>query len=266
MMTCEETQQAFSLYVDDRLALPARAAFDQHLQQCPLCRARLAETQSLVRDLGAIARPALPRELESSITAALRIEAAARQKQPALSFSEQVMQWLQPRLMPYTVGAFASLIFFMVMFAALRSSLMAFRDWDVAAKQSQDTVAFKPYSGYDITKPLSAESYAAGRAAFSADSPSLNPHGALASLSRSTQHSNEADDDDDMVIVADVFSNGNASLAGVMQAPRDRRMLEEFQDALRKNPAFVPASFDRRPQTMRVVFVIQKVDVREREF
>jgi anti-sigma factor RsiW len=263
MMTCEETQQAFSLYVDDRLALPARAAFDQHLQQCPLCRAHLAEMQSLVRDLGAISRPALPVELESSITAALRIEAAARQKQPALSFSEQVMQWLQPRLMPYTVGAFASIIFFFVMFAALRSSLMAFRDWDVAAKQSQDTVAFKPYSGYDITKPLSAESYAAGRAPFSVDSPSLNPHGALAAFTRTAQNS---DEDDDMVIVADVFGNGNASLAGVMQAPRDPRMLDEFQDALRKNPAFVPASFDRRPQTMRVVFVIQKVDVREREF
>src|SRR5689334_14434033 len=129
MMTCEETQQSFSLYVDDRLALPARAAFDQHLQQCPLCRARLAETRAMVRDLGALARPAVPLELAASISNAIRIEVAARQKQSTLSFSEQLMQWLQPRLMPYTVGAFASIIFFMVMFAALRSSLMAFRDW-----------------------------------------------------------------------------------------------------------------------------------------
>jgi hypothetical protein len=43
-------------------------------------------------------------------------------------------------------------------------------------------------------------------------------------------------------------------------------MLDDFQHALRQSPAFVPASFDRRPQTMRVVFVIQKVDVRERNF
>jgi hypothetical protein len=263
MMTCEETQQAFSLYVDDRMALPARASFDQHLQQCPLCRARLSEMQSLVRGLSALARPAMPQDLAASISNRLRIEAGARQKQATFSFSEQLMQWLKPRLMPYTVGAFASVIFFMVMFAGLRSSLVAFRDWDVATRQAQDTVAFTPYSVYDITKPLSAETYAAGRAPFSVDSPSLNPHGALASFTNSALHS---DEDDDMMVVADVFGNGSASLAGVMQAPRDHRMLEEFQDALRKNPAFVPASYDRRPQTMRVVFVIQKVDVREREF
>lgn len=266
MMTCEEIQQSFSLYVDDRLALPARAAFDQHLQQCPLCRARLAETRALVRDLGALARPGVPHELTASITNALRIEAAARRKQSTLSVSEQLMQWLQPRLMPYTIGAFASIIFFMVMFAALRSSLMAFRDWDVATRQAQDAVAFQPYSGYDITQPISAESYAAKRAPFSTDSPSLNPHGALAAFTRTSVQGQAAEDDDDMVVVADVFSNGSASLAGVMQAPRNPRMLDEFQDALRKNPAFVPASYDRRPQTMRVVFVIQKVDVRERQF
>ena len=36
--------------------------------------------------------------------------------------------------------------------------------------------------------------------------------------------------DDDMVVVADVFSNGAASVADIMQAPRDRRMLDEFQN------------------------------------
>jgi hypothetical protein len=69
-----------------------------------------------------------------------------------------------------------------------------------------------------------------------------------------------------MVVVADVFSNGSASLADVVQPPRDRRMLEEFQAALRQNAAFVPASYDRRPETMRVVFVVQKVKVNEQEF
>lgn len=265
MMTCEETQQSFSLFVDDRLALPARAAFDQHLQQCPVCRAQFAEMRLMVRDLGNVSRPTPPPDLASSITSSLGIEAAARRRQPSVPFSEQVLQWLQPRLMPYTVGAFASLLFFAVMFAALRSSLMAFHDWDAAARQAQNVAASRGLAsdGPDITRPVSAESFAAGRAPFSVDSPSLNPRGALAAFTGSALRS---DEDDDMVVVTDVFSNGNASLAEVMQAPRDRRMLDEFQDALRKNPAFVPASFDRRPQTMRVVFVIQKVDVRERQF
>ena len=69
-----------------------------------------------------------------------------------------------------------------------------------------------------------------------------------------------------MVVVADVYSNGVASLADVMQAPRDRRMLEEFEKALRQDAAFVPASLDRRPDTMRVVFSVQRVDVRDRSF
>ena len=69
-----------------------------------------------------------------------------------------------------------------------------------------------------------------------------------------------------MVIVADVFLNGSASLANVMHAPRDRRMLQDFEQALRKNAAFVPAAMDRRPETMRVVFSVQRVDVRERNY
>jgi len=43
-------------------------------------------------------------------------------------------------------------------------------------------------------------------------------------------------------------------------------MLDDFEIALRQNAAFVPASLDRRPDTMRVVFTVQKVDVRERNF
>jgi hypothetical protein len=69
-----------------------------------------------------------------------------------------------------------------------------------------------------------------------------------------------------MVVVATVFSNGAASLSGVVQAPRDRRMLDEFEVALRQDAAFVPASMDRRPDTMRVVFAVQKVDVHDRNF
>jgi hypothetical protein len=43
-------------------------------------------------------------------------------------------------------------------------------------------------------------------------------------------------------------------------------MLDEFQSALRQDAAFVPARMDRRPDTMRVVFVVKKVDVSHRNF
>jgi hypothetical protein len=43
-------------------------------------------------------------------------------------------------------------------------------------------------------------------------------------------------------------------------------MLDDFESALRQNAAFVPASLDRRPDTMRVVFTVQRVGVDGRSF
>jgi hypothetical protein len=93
----------------------------------------------------------------------------------------------------------------------------------------------------------------------------LNPGGALATLTSEPTRGNRHQDDN-MMVVADVFTNGSASMADVMHAPRDRRMLADFEKALRQNAAFVPAALDRRPETMRVVFSIQRVDVRDRNY
>ena len=84
-MSCEEIQQSLSLYVDDRLTLPARAVFDSHLDECPVCREELFELRSTVRALAQIVRPVPPPELIPSITDALFIEAAALARQNDLS-------------------------------------------------------------------------------------------------------------------------------------------------------------------------------------
>jgi hypothetical protein len=269
-MSCEETQQELSLYLDDQLALSARAASDEHLQRCPVCRQHLAELRLITRGLSQLARPTAPPELASAINDALMIEAAARMRQPRLPLTVRFAIWLRPRLVPYTIGSLASIILFVGMLSALRTSVMTFHDWDRASRVSDET-AYRIIevtggdAGYDLTKPVAPDVFAATRAPYAIESPSLNPRGALAALTRSQRHSHEQDDDD-MVVVTDVFSNGSASLAGVVQPPRDRRMLDEFQAALRQDAAFVPASYDRRPETMRVVFVVQKVKVDEQEF
>lgn len=265
-MSCQETQQQLSLYVDDQLALAARVACDEHLRVCPVCRAELQETRNLSRGLASLARPVPPPDLANSIRDALSIEAGARMRQPVLPLTVRVLRWLEPRLMPYTVGTFASVLLFALMFNALRPQLQALADAAVAAHE--DEAAYKIIligpNGTDVNHTLMPELYAAGRAPYNDESPSLNPRGALAELTRLHSHNNEGDDD--MVVVTDVFSDGRASLADIVQPPRDRRMLDDFQDALLKNAAFVPASYDRRPDTMRVVFVVQKVDVPERNF
>ncbi|HJU53537.1 MAG TPA: zf-HC2 domain-containing protein [Pyrinomonadaceae bacterium] len=267
-MSCQETQQSLSLYVDDELALPVRAACDEHLRECPLCRAELAEMRAISRGLAALARPVPPPDLASSISDALEIEAAARLRQPVLPFSVKLTRWLRPRLMPYTVGSFASVLLFTMMFSALRPHMKALAEASVAAREA-DLASYKIIyigtDGPDISQPITPELFAAQRAPVGDESPSLNPRGALAALTREQPRSPE-EDEDGMIVVADVFSNGRASLADVVHPPRDRRMIDEFKDALRKNAAFVPAYYDRRPETMRVVFVVQKVDVPEQNF
>ena len=260
-MTCEETQKNLSPYVDGQLARDSRAIVEVHLDGCPVCRHHLSETRSLVRRLAILERPAPHAALAAAIGDAIMIERAARQSQPTPSFGESVRRWLRPRVMPYTVGAFASLLLFFAVTSALRPQFGALRDLAVAAREETPEVWLAREYEYDVTRPIQL---ATSRAPYGAQSPSLNPRGALAALVRAP--TSGSDDDDDTVIVADVFGNGNASLAEVVSAPRNPQMLAEVQEALPRNPAFVPAVYDRRPQTMRVVLSLSKVSVHERSF
>ena len=268
LMTCEETRQALSSYVDDCLSLPARVAVDEHLDRCPVCRAEVAELRALTRSLSSMTRPVAPRDLAVTISDLLTIEAAARRQAPNPKLSYRIARFLEPRLMPYTVGSFASVIMFFLMLNALRPHFVALRE---ASIQNSGSVfllrATDPI--YDLYQPKSPEDFAASRAPYAEQSPSLNPEGKLAALTRAYLHPHPSSysDADDMIVVTNVFSNGTASLAEVVQPPRDRRMLDEFESALRQDAAFVKASLDRRPDTMRVVFTVQKgPSVDERNF
>lgn len=260
-MLCEETRSVFSTYLDDVISLPMRAGVDEHLCSCPVCRAQLSELRSLRQGLRVLSTPVPPADLTASICEALAIEAAARRLYPRLSFSVRLGHWLQPKLMPYTVGSFASVVLFFSMFSALRPHFVALHE-----ATAQINYAYQA-PGPNIYDPV--QNYATSRAPFAEQSPSLNPSGALAALTHTYAHhadNQSGEEPDDMVVVADVFSNGSASLAGVVHPPRDRQMLTDFEAALRHDAAFVPAALDRRPDTMRVVFTLQKVDVRERSF
>jgi hypothetical protein len=268
--SCDELQQSLSLYADDGLAPEARGACYRHLEVCPVCRARLAEMRSIRSSLAMLSRPAPPDDLVPAINQALVAAAAAQRARDDTTFVDVISVWLQPVAMRYAFSSLASLIIFTCVFAALRPHMIALHEAALAFEQmptiSYPDDPFRP--GYDINKPISPESYAALRNPYNVESPSLNPGGALATLTSEPTRllRGKRQGDDDMMVVADVFSNGSASLADVMQAPRDRRMLDDFEKALRKDAAFVPAALDRRPGTMRVVFSIQRVDVRDRNY
>lgn len=264
MMKCEESQKALSPYLDGALARESCDALGEHLGVCPVCRGRLEGLRSVVRALSLVERPAPPVNLAVSITQAIVIERAARRATPSLSLSARVAQWAGPRVMPYAVGAIYSMLLFVCVLGALRQQFQMLRNLAEAQRLEEGlpyNITWVETPGeYDVTRPLSPALSVAARAAFTSESPTLNPRGALAALTLSPPNAGSPDEDD-MIVVADVYSNGSASLAAVVEPPRNRHMIDEFQDALRKNPAFVPAALDRRPQTMRVVFVLQKMNV-----
>ncbi|HEX8338876.1 MAG TPA: zf-HC2 domain-containing protein [Pyrinomonadaceae bacterium] len=266
-MTCSESQKAFSPYLDGALSHESGAALAEHIGACPVCRHQLEETRALVRGLSLMARPAPPTDLAASIRDTLVIERAARAASPRLSPAERVARWVGVRLMPYSVGAVYSVVLFVAVFGALKQKLVILRNLAEAQalESGQQPSWADGRDGFDVTRPLSPDLAAAARANWGQESPTLNPRGALAALTVAPPRDGKPDDDD-MIVVADVYSNGTASLAEVVEPPRNRRMVEDLQTALRKNPAFVPASLDRRPQTMRVVFVLQKMNVAENSY
>jgi hypothetical protein len=267
-MNCVETQRAFSPYLDGDLTREECAALDSHLDVCLVCRVQMEQTRELVRALALVERPAPPPRLAAAISHALAAERAERAARPAPTVSGRLAHRLQPHLMPYAVGAFYSLLLFVAVIGALKHQLTTLRDLAVAQrKESPERVTWLGGrgAGYDVTQPLSPSLYAAARSPYTSESPSLNPRGALARMTWTPPPAGRPDDDD-MIVVADVYGNGRASLAAVVEPPRNPRALDDLQDALRKNPAFVPASIDGRPQSLRVVFVLQKMNVDEFTF
>jgi hypothetical protein len=110
---------------------------------------------------------------------------------------------------------------------------------------------------------LSAPDFDMPRLAISGESPSVNPQGALIALTKSFVRGKM--EDDEVVVVAEVFGNGLARIDEVVEPSRNRRAVRELENALKSDPnyapPFVPAHLDQRSDTVRVVLKIQSVNV-----
>jgi anti-sigma factor RsiW len=276
-MNCQEFRQNISLYIDGTFfSSEVRAAFDAHLEACPVCRTELVEMTSLRRNLQILKRPQAPTDLTEMLRRSVAIELAGRQavKKPAFT-SFNWKNWCEFNLMPYAVGTLASVLFFVMMFAALRTAMTTFRDYQadrILIGQTGESstpimiasaVASNRLRQADTNLPFSAADYAALRSPYALESPSLNPKSAFVAFTSSLTRGEMSDEA--VVIVADVFSNGIAKVADVIEAPHDRQKLDELERILNNEPAFVPAVYDKRPENMRVVILIQKVDVRDEQ-
>jgi hypothetical protein len=259
MTKCEELQFDLPLYFDGSLSTEERSAVDAHLPECPLCRQKLSEFETLSSSLKAVPRLTASEDLVGSIRASVAAQLAPIANPPAFRLIDRRRNWTEIWLVPSSVGAFATLVIGFGLLTFILSAppqpLIAVYTPDRPASDTTRLVA----SSYDITP----DEYANSRLAVAGESPSINPRGALVALTKSLVRGEMHDDE--VVVVADVFGNGLAEIAEVVEPSHDRKAIEELQRALQSDPSFapfVPASKDQRGNTVRVVLKIQNVNVR----
>lgn len=264
-MKCSELQFDLSLYSENGLNEGLDLAVRSHIEICPLCRQRMADHREIASGLRRLTRPEIPVSLQNRIKMSVRAEKnAGRNFLPASDLRE----WLTMQVMPYSVGVVASIVigvsFLTMMFSGLRQP----QPESSYASNDRGSVLLASNSNpfFDAEDPITATHYANTRLGFGYESPSVNPSGALIALTRSLIRGGMKDDE--VVVVADVFGNGLARIAEVVEPSRDRAAVLELQRALQSDPAFapfVPTNIEQRPESVRVVLKLQSVNVSTRE-
>jgi hypothetical protein len=225
---------------------------------CPLCRERYAEYREIGNGLRRMARPAIPAGLKESVNRAVISEVRAARRS-WLPFAPDVREFLQMRVMPYGVGAFASVLICGTFLAVMFSGVL--RNSSLPAEKGSPMLAAN-HNPFLREGDISAADLVQARLGLASESPSINPQGALVALTKSLVHGGMKNDE--FVVVADVYSDGLAQIAEVVEPSRDRRAVGQLEKALDASPGntpFVPASMEDRPESVRVVLKFQSVNV-----
>lgn len=218
MMKCENLQFNLSLYIDNILADEERGMIDKHLVQCPLCRQKLDDFGALRQNLRQISQPVMPKDLLASVKNAMAAELAPTAPQKKHYFSQSFLEFLQMRVMPYAVGTAASLIFgFSLLWILLLGNQQTAQITGFSDRVGQVPVLLPSRPSLSDGEITQAD-FVAGRGLVSSESPSINPQGALIAMTKAFV--NGKGKGNEVVVVADVFSNGLANIEEVV-APLD---------------------------------------------
>jgi hypothetical protein len=264
-MKCSDIQLDLALYADGSLSETQATDIATHLDTCPVCRAANAEFVEMRSALAQMRRPDVPLYLNTRLKAAAASERRVI-RNAWMPFPADVREWLTHAVMPYSVGTVASVVLgigllFLLGSSAVRNSQFASggvgpRASGVMLAQDRDPWAEPTVDG------VSPVAFAKSRADVAGESPSINPKGALVALTRSFVRGSMKDDE--VVVVADVFSDGVAQIQEVVEPSRDSRAIDDLQKAFDSDPSFapfVPAKLENRPDSVRVVLRFQRVDV-----
>ncbi len=259
-MKCSDIQTDLRLYSDGVLSSGDNARVKTHLAECPICRQAHADILEIQAGLRRMERPAMSFAAQMSLKNAITAE-RRRTRNSLLRLGPEAAYWLKMQVMPYGVGALASVVigmsFLVLMYNAPKPPV------ESSTSDSSMILASNTNPFVDPDDELTPADYARTRLSIASESPSVNPQGALVALTKSLVRGGMKDDE--VVVVADVFGNGLARITEVVEPSRDQHAVAELQKALYSDPAyapFVPASMDKRSNTMQVVLRFQSVDVK----
>ncbi len=260
-MNCENFKFDLSIYADDVLSETERAAVELHLAECPLCRQKRDDYLAIRQNLRSLNRPAVSAELLNSVRSAVSGELQTTETTPIVLLSDGVQNWFKMRFMPYSIGTAASLILGISLLWAILAGDFSRNIDNIALYENQNTGILlanaNPKGGN-----LSADGLPPSVLPISDATPSINPSGALVAVSNSLMRGKMKDEE--VVVVADVFSNGLAQIAEVVEPTNNWKTVNELEKALETDPdfaPFVPSKADHRSDTVRVILKIQRVDI-----
>ena len=262
-MKCSELRFDLHLYSDGELTEDKAAAVSEHLNSCPLCRAELSEIVSLRSEMRSLARPDIKAGAFRAVREAVAAEFAPGFGFPTFRLIEDTSNWFRTWIMPTTIGTAASIALGLALLAVilLPANIPEVTVGSPSVSPNGDRT-FLARVEDSATPELTPFQYARSRSSISGESPSVNPSGTLVSLTNSFER--DQPDDEEVVVVADVFPNGAARVTNVVESPKSKSAMAKLMRALdgdRTSPPFVPASLDNRSDLVRVVLKFQSVNV-----
>jgi len=258
-MTCDQIKSSLALYGDGMLDPSTDSSIGSHLESCPVCRQTQSEFHDLRSSLRRLSRPEIPSRLKFAI----RDAAISSARPPMFGMLTSVSPW-RISLMPIMVGVAASLIIGIGLLNFLSNSTIPAESLQ-AARPGKKTILLasnRTPSRGDSNDIVAPADFASQRMSVSAESPSINPQGALVALTRSLVRGQMKDDE--MVVVARVFGNGYAEITNVVEPSGDEQINADLQKAFHGDPSstpFLPANIDNRGDNVEVVLKFQSVNV-----
>jgi hypothetical protein len=258
-MRCHEVRNHTSEYIDHFLDEADRGRILDHVAACDECREHVEATRRVIASLRAMPAPAPPadfldraivaidREAEPAMTIVTRrhFRLKPRYEGTLLEVGRQLLRNYEFKLIAYSVGLFISFAMFSGLLASMRP-LLSISRFESPSAQSVWYSEREALVLVDSSIP----------AAYSL--PRISTAGGLPVYATSSEISGA----EDLVVIAEIATDGRGSIVEVLSGRPDARAVGELATALNRPRTFVPAyATSGRPVSSRVVLRFERVDI-----